>query len=824
MRILIPAGKFPRFALGVAGLLILAQTLVISSKSSPDTRHLLSNVLQAVIVTWACYCCFEVTLRSSRYLRQLWMLLAGGLSLCAAAQWLGTFYQSVIHAPAGMPWPSDILFVLWVTPTVLMLFPQPPEEVRGISWPLVLDFAQLSLVALTAYLYFFYVPAKWEAEGQGVVLQIMRLQMFRDATLGAAFVIRAATVSARPLRGFFARMAALFFISIGSDFIHLLGPSTYPGTTSWADITWCSPFLFAVGIAATWKSQALPKDNEPRSRLRMTMVSQALPIGIPLLVLFMGRRIAAEQMTLAWVAITGSFLLSAARMILINESQRHITGELLETQQARLRSEQMFSTAFRLSPDPVGISLVPENRFVEVNDSFTRFTGYRREEALGRSGEELNLWVDAAHRAKVMARLREQGEVRDEEFQCRTKSREIRTGYFSGALIELEGRMYALVVIRDVSARKQAEEALRASEERFRTLVENLHVAIVLIGPRQEIQFANQASLEMFGMTEAGVLGKRVSDLGLIALNENGTEMAPAMRPGNRALATGKIVRNEVMGWRREGSKEVLWILGEAVPLLAPDGKPDRVIASFSDITKRKEAEEALHQLSTRLLQLQDEERRRVGRELHDSLAQSVLSVNLELAQVARSEVPLDERTIHALSEARRVLREMSREIRTMSYLLHPPVLDELGLASAVQEYVQGFRERSGIALELEIGAGFARLTQEAETALFRIVQESLSNIQKHSGSKTGRISLREESGYVELEVRDEGSGMQQVKIARGGGDGARLGVGILGMRERMAQLGGRLEVESNTSGTTVRATIPVRLEVSNADSHPRGR
>jgi PAS domain S-box-containing protein len=821
---LIPAGKFPRFALGVTGLLIVLLAVVVEGKSPPAARHLFSNVLQAVIVSWACYCCFEVTLRSSGYLRQLWMLLAAGISLCAAAQWLGTFYQSVIHAPVGMPWPSDILFVLWVTPTVLMLFPRPPEETGVISWPLILDFAQVGLVALTAYLYFFYVPAKWEAEGQGVVLQIIRLQMFRDATLGGAFAIRAATVSALPLRGFFARMATLFFISIGSDFIHLLGPSTYPGTTSWADITWCSPFIFAVFIAAGWKSQELPVDRESRSRFRMTVVSQALPIGIPLLVLFMGRRIAVEQLSLAWVAIAGSFLLSAARLILINERQQRITGELLETQQARLRSEQMFSTAFRLSPDPVGISLVPENRFVEVNDSFTRFTGYRREETLGRSGDELNLWVDGAHRAKVMARLREQGEVRDEEFQCRTKSREIRTGHFSGALIELDGRMYALVVIRDASARKQAEEALRASEERFRTLVENLHVAIVLLGPLQEIQFANQASLKMFGMNEAEVLGKKVSELGLIALSENGTEMVPAMRPGNRALSTGKIIRNEVMGWRKEGSEEVLWLLGEAVPLLGPDGKPDRVIASFSDITKRKEAEEALHQLSTRLLQLQDEERRRVGRELHDSLAQSVLSVNLELAQVARSEAPLDERAMHSLSEARRVLREMSREIRTMSYLLHPPVLDELGLASAVQEYVQGFRDRSGIALVLELQAGFARLTQEAETALFRIVQESLSNIQKHSGSKTGRISLRVETGCVELEVRDQGCGMQQMRVEHGGGGGARLGVGILGMRERMAQLGGRLEVESTASGTTVRATIPVRVEVTNADSHPRSR
>jgi signal transduction histidine kinase len=223
------------------------------------------------------------------------------------------------------------------------------------------------------------------------------------------------------------------------------------------------------------------------------------------------------------------------------------------------------------------------------------------------------------------------------------------------------------------------------------------------------------------------------------------------------------------------------------------------------------------------LLQLQDEERRHIGRELHDVLAQSVMAVNLDLAQVARSSVPLDKQAKRALAEARGMLGEMSREIRTLSYLLHPPVLDELGLASAIQEYATGFSERSGIALELDIQSGFGRLPQDAETALFRIVQESLSNIQRHSGSRSARIRLRADGHSVELQVSDRGRGMDQMKVERGSGAETRLGVGILGMRERMAQLKGKLEVESTPSGTTVRATIPLTIEVSNATTHPRG-
>jgi signal transduction histidine kinase len=276
------------------------------------------------------------------------------------------------------------------------------------------------------------------------------------------------------------------------------------------------------------------------------------------------------------------------------------------------------------------------------------------------------------------------------------------------------------------------------------------------------------------------------------------------------------------MGWRRKDSSEVLWTLGTAVPQFAPDGSVSAVINTFTNITERKQAEEALHQLSTRLLQLQDEERRRLGRELHDSLAQSVLAVNLNLAQAARSLTSVDERSRHALAEARRVLVEMSREIRTLSYLLHPPLLDELGLVSAIKEYAEGFSERSGIELNLEIQPGFARLPQEAETALFRIVQESLTNIQRHSGAQTAKIHLHGNSASVSLEVIDHGHGMDKKAIERGNGTGARLGVGILGMRERMTQLGGKLEIESSSSGTTVRVSMPIRSEVSDAGSHPR--
>jgi PAS domain S-box-containing protein len=177
--------------------------------------------------------------------------------------------------------------------------------------------------------------------------------------------------------------------------------------------------------------------------------------------------------------------------------------------------------------------------------------------------------------------------------------------------------------VRDITARKEAEAALRASEERFRTLVRDLHVGVVLLGPTGTIQFANQAALDMFKAKIEQVVGRSALDLGLTGVREDGQLIPPSMLPTPRVLATRKPVRNEVLGWRLPNSKEILWIFGNSSPQLNKDGSIAAVIASFTNITELKRAEEALRQLSTRLLRLQDEERRRIGAERTGSESES---------------------------------------------------------------------------------------------------------------------------------------------------------------------------------------------------------
>ncbi|HEY3129902.1 MAG TPA: GAF domain-containing protein, partial [Acidobacteriota bacterium] len=225
---------------------------------------------------------------------------------------------------------------------------------------------------------------------------------------------------------------------------------------------------------------------------------------------------------------------------------------------------------------------------------------------------------------------------------------------------------------------------------------------------------------------------------------------------------------------------------------------------------KVQQAEMALRQLSGRLLQLQDEERRRLARELHDTTGQTLAALVINLSTVKSRSGNLKEKDRRMLAEILELAEECSREIRTLSYLLHPPALDELGLTSTLRWYVEGFVERSGIQVDMVMPPKLEGLPQEAEVALFRIVQESLTNINRHSGSSTAGIRIAINNGEVMLEVKDQGRGMPPRTLEEPVGGVSGLGVGIAGMRERIRQLGGRLEIDSGEGGTTVKAMLPV--------------
>jgi two-component system, NarL family, sensor kinase len=229
----------------------------------------------------------------------------------------------------------------------------------------------------------------------------------------------------------------------------------------------------------------------------------------------------------------------------------------------------------------------------------------------------------------------------------------------------------------------------------------------------------------------------------------------------------------------------------------------------MTEISKLKEAEYSTQELSRRLIHLQDQEHRRISRELHDSVGQNLAALRMSLHALEQNAALLDQKGRLALRDAVNLTEGAIQETRTVSYLLHPPVLDELGLIKALDWYVEGFAKRSGISVRLQAPPGSFRLPGEMELALFRVVQECLTNVHRHSHSPSVEVRIQAKSNAVLLEVADSGRGIPpkvQAELLQGSG---KSGIGLSGIRERIAELHGNLDIDSDRNGTTIRVLVP---------------
>lgn len=236
---------------------------------------------------------------------------------------------------------------------------------------------------------------------------------------------------------------------------------------------------------------------------------------------------------------------------------------------------------------------------------------------------------------------------------------------------------------------------------------------------------------------------------------------------------------------------------------------------------KLNESNENIRELSARLLQLRDEERRRIARELHDSVGQLLAAMSINSCKLGNEKRKLSPEAARCVEENSDLLMQAVTEVRTISHLLHPPLLDEIGLESAVRWFIRGFAQRSHIDVSLTVALGLERLAPDLELAIFRILQECLTNIHRHSESKTARIHLDQKDARVHCEITDDGKGIPPEKQV-GLNSAGSVGVGLRGMRERISQLGGVLQIHSSVNGTTVQATLPVKNAHTEDDDRVR--
>jgi len=362
------------------------------------------------------------------------------------------------------------------------------------------------------------------------------------------------------------------------------------------------------------------------------------------------------------------------------------------------------------------------------------------------------------------------------------------------------------VLRREAAERKSAEVALRESESRYRFMAENMADMIVRKTLEGKFLYVSPSSRALLGYEPEEMVGRSIYDF--VHPDDLGE-----VREAHEQILEGclsRIVTHRAL----HKSGRVIWL---ETNLRATGGLGEKevteLVAVSRDITKRKHALMELERLSVHLMQLRDDERRRMARELHDTTAQNLSAVALNLARLQKQLGASDGAPRKVIDETLSLAEQCLREIRTMSYLLHPPMLEEAGLASALRWYVDGFAKRSGVRVDLDLPE-MERPPREAERTLFHVVQESLSNVHRHSGSKRASISLAKEDHHLRLEIKDYGTGIAR-EVLDGDGEVKPLGVGIMGMDERLRQLGGRLEVISNGGGTTVRAVLPIKRSSS---------
>ncbi len=474
-----------------------------------------------------------------------------------------------------------------------------------------------------------------------------------------------------------------------------------------------------------------------------------------------------------------------------------------QAEEALRESEERFRTFVDSAFEGVVIS--EDGKILAANESFARMFGYEASEVIGLSPSEMA----TPETARLIRRNIRSGFEKSYEVVGVKKDGSNFNLEVIGKNCRYQGRKARVVAFRDISDRKRAQEALREREEWLSTILSSIGDAVIATCAEGRVTFLNPAAQSLTGWKQREAAGRSLADVFNI-VNENTGR--PVEDPVTRVMREGLIVglANHTVLIARDGTRR--YIDDSGAPIRGSQGNITGVVLVFHDISEQKQAAEELRRLTARLLEMQEEDRRRVAYDIHDGLGQmlTAASMHLEVFSGRREEAARD----GEFAKAKRCLQDAVVEMRRMVSELGPLLLEEVGLVEASRRLLADMAGRGGWETEFEGEVNLDRLDRMAEMALFRIVQEALANAAKHSETKKVRISIREEDDALYLEVRDWGKGFDVSGVLAQRGPG--LHVGLLGMRERAALLGGEFKIESAPGkGTKLVVTVLVAAAIA---------
>ena len=507
-----------------------------------------------------------------------------------------------------------------------------------------------------------------------------------------------------------------------------------------------------------------------------------------------------------WITARGQFYYDA------NGDAERMLGmavditERRQAEEALKKSEEKFSKAFRESPLALAVTRMENHRYLEINDTYEQMTGWRRDEIIGRTPFDLNLWVDPAERMEMAKEIQTKGTVRNLEFRFRRKDGEQRDGLGSAELIEIEGEPCIMAVVADVTERKKAEQLLRESEERFRLVANTAPVLIWLAGPDKLCTYFNQPWLEFTGRQLEAELGNGWAE-GVYP-----EDLKACLHTYTQAFDRRE--RFEMQYRLRRHDGEYRWVSDIGVPRFNPDGSFAGYIGSCIDVTDRKLAEEAMASMGRKLIEAHEEERTWIARELHDDINQRIALLAIALDQWAHLPGPGVDTKDHIQNISQR-LSEIGKDIQALSHRLHSSKLEYLGIAVAAKSFCRELSEQHKVQIDFSHSDMPRNLPKETTLCLFRVLQEALQNAVKHSGVRNFKVELQGTPKEIQLSVSDAGTGFDWQDAVN------RRGLGLISMRERLQLVDGNLSITSEPGhGTTIRARVPVGPEELSLESH----